>query len=106
MLGRWGGWHTLTCFGYLTSGEEPSLRDLVNHVRTTNWYNLGLQLNLDDYSLQQIQADERGNQEQKTCMFRTWLRVCENPSWKAVVKALKDIGEKNLGAKLEQQFCK
>ena len=81
------------------------MQDLVTQVLTTNWYHLGLQLDIDDYSLQQIQADERGNEDQKTCMFRTWLRVCENPSWKAVVKALKTIGEKKLAAKLEQQYC-
>ena len=88
-----------------TGASEPQLRDLVTQVRTTNWYHLGLQLDIDDYSLQQIQADERGSQERKTCMFRTWLRVCENPSWKAVVKALKAIGENNLAAKLGQQYC-
>ena len=81
------------------------MQDLVTQVLTTNWYHLGLQLDIDDYSLQQIQADERGNEDQKTGMFRTWLRVCENPSWKAVVKALNAIGENNRAAKLEQHYC-
>ena len=81
------------------------MRDLVTQVRTTNWYDLGLQLKIDDYSLQLIRADERENQQQKRCMFQTWLRVCENPSWKAVVEALKAIGENNLAANLEQRCC-
>ena len=86
--------------------KEPLLRDLVTCIRTTEWYRLGLQLGVDDYDLQLIQADKRENQEQLRCMLQTWLRVCENPSWEDVVKALKAIGEKNLGAKLQQQFCK
>jgi len=85
--------------------KEPLLQDLVAHVHTIDWYNLGLQLGLNDYTLQLIQADERKNQEQLRCMFRKWLKVCENPAWNDIVKALKAIGENNLGARLEQQFC-
>lgn len=84
--------------------QEPLLKDLVTEVCTTDWYCLGLQLDLDEYSLNQIQTDKRGNKEQMRCMFQTWLRVCENPSWEDIVKALKTIGEMNLGAKLEQRY--
>lgn len=82
------------------------MRDLVTHVRTTEWYRLGLLLDLDNYSLQRIRIDARDSQECLALVFETWLKTCRNPSWLDVVRALRAIGENNLGAKLEQMFCK
>ena len=86
--------------------QEPYLRDLIAHVHTTEWYRLGLQLNVDTFKLHQIGKDARENQEHLTLMFETWLKVCKNPSWQDVVQALKAINELRLAAKLEQKFCK
>lgn len=82
------------------------MRDLISHVRTTEWYRLGLLLDLDDYNLQRIRVDARDNQEHLALVFETWLKTCKNPSWLDIVRALNAIGENNLGAKLEQMFCK
>ena len=89
-----------------TARQKPQLRDLTSNVETTEWYHLGLQLNVDSFKLRQIQVDARRNQERLTLMFETWLQVCENPSWQDVVQALKAIGERKLGTQLEQKFCK
>ena len=89
-----------------TAQQKPHLKDLISHVRTIQWYRLGLQLNIHDFILDQIQEDAGRNQDHLTLMFRNWLKVCESPSWQDVVQALKTIGEGNLAATLEQKFCK
>ena len=89
-----------------TTRQKPQLQDLISDVQTTEWYHLGLQLDVDSFKLRQIQVDARRNQDHLTLMFETWLRVCENPSWQDVVQALKAIGERRLGTRLEQKFCK
>ena len=89
-----------------TAQQKPQLRDLISDVQTTEWYHLGLQLNLDNFKLDQIQVDARRNQEHLTLMFEAWLRVSENPSWQDVIRALKAIGERRVAAELQQKFCK
>ena len=88
-----------------TAQQKPQLRDLISDVQTTEWYHLGLQLNLDSFKLRQIQVDARQNQEHLTLMFEAWLQVSENPSWQDVVRALKAIGERRVAAELQQKFC-
>lgn len=77
----------------------------MTRIHTTRWYPLGILLDLDDYKLQQIRTDAKDSQEQLRMMFQTWLSISTSPSWEDVVKALKGIGENNLGTKLEQEFC-
>ena len=89
-----------------TAQQKPQLRDLISDVQTTEWYHLGLQLNLDSFKLRQIQVDARQNQEHLTLMFEAWLQVSENPSWQDVVRALKAIGERKEAVKLQHKFCK
>ena len=89
-----------------TTQQESLLRDLISHVRTTKWYRLGLQLDLDDFKLQEIEVNVKDNEDRLRKMFQAWLEDCVNPSWKDVVKALKEIGDRKLGAELEKQFCK
>ena len=89
-----------------TTQREPHLRELISYVHTTEWYGLGLQLDVDIFKLSQIGKDARENQEHLRLMFEAWLQVSENPSWQDVVQALKAIGERRLAVKLEQKFCK
>lgn len=86
--------------------HESLLRDLITNVHTMKWYHLGLQLDLHDFKLQEIEVDVKDNNDRLRKMFQTWLENCVNPSWKDVVKALEKIGDKSLAAKLEKQFCK
>ena len=88
-----------------TAQQKPQLRDLISIVQTTEWYCLGLQLDVDSFKLCQIGKDARENQEHLTLMFEAWLQVSENPSWQDVVQALKAIGVRRLAVKLEQKFC-
>ena len=89
-----------------TAEHVPRLLDLVTHVRTTEWYRLGLLLDLDDYNLRKIRIDARDCQGHLAMVFETWLKACRNPSWGDIIKAVKGIGENRLGAILEQKFCK
>lgn len=89
-----------------TTQQEPHLQDLISHVHTREWYRLGLQLDLDDISLHHIQVDAAENKDCLRSVFQRWLQVCKNPSCEEVVQALKAIGERNLGAEVEQKFCK
>ena len=74
-------------------------------MKTTRWYELGLELRVDDFTLDTIDVNFRGdNSTGLRHMFREWLRVCEEPTWEAVVRALKAIGEHNLASQLESQF--
>ena len=90
----------------MSTTREPHLQGLISHVHTTEWYCLGLQLDLDDISLHEIQVDAAENKDYLRSVFQRWLQVCENPSWQDVAQALKAIGERNLGAEVEQEFCK
>ena len=87
----------------LTSGIK--LKDLLRHVKTTRWYELGLELGVDEFTLNTIYEDSRGdNNTGLRRMFIGWLRECEEPTWDAVVLALKAIGEKKLARDIEVEF--
>ena len=72
---------------------RPQLKDLVL-VQTIEWYDLGLQLGIDDTELDVIEKNNRG--DLKACrrnMFRAWLRITPTPSYQQLVEALMAVGE-------------
>lgn len=89
----------------LEAADKPLLRDLVINVKTSKWYHLGLELDIDSRSLDIIECDESGVGDRLRMVFQKWLKVCEKPSWRAVVKALRALGKEALAAKLESTFC-
>ena len=69
----------------------PGATDERSH---SEWYELGLQLGVDDAELQVIEKNNRGNL--RTCqrnMFRAWLRITRSPSYQPLVEALMAVGE-------------
>ena len=63
-------------------------------VQTIEWYDLGLQLGVDDTELDVIEKNNRG--DLKACrrnMFRAWLRITPSPSYQQLVEALMAVGE-------------
>lgn len=82
----------------------PLLRDLLNNVKTTMWYELGLELDISSDDLDIIQHDLSEIKERLRRMFQKWLNVCVSPSWSLIINALKNIGEGALANTLEQQF--
>ena len=80
---------------------EPELKDLVL-LQVAEWYDLGLQLGVNDAELDIIQKNHPG--DIKSCrrdMFRTWLKTA-NPSYLQLKKALNVIGEGNEVSRLCQ----
>ena len=72
---------------------EPVLKELVT-VKVKSWYNLGLQLDIDDDDLQIIESNNPQDQDVcKRAMFRTWLRICPQASYRQLVQALVALGD-------------
>ena len=67
-------------------------------MKTTKWYRLGLELDIDNHTMQRIEADTKSNpnftEAALTKVFTEWLNNKENPVWSDVEKALKVMGEK------------
>ena len=73
--------------------QGPKMKDLVL-IKLTEWYELGLQLGVEDAELEEIEKKNQGNL--KACrrnMFRAWLRITPNPSYQQLVEALMTVGE-------------
>ena len=81
------------------------LGDLLEHVTTPWWCDLGLALGVDDYTLHCIEHDTRGDcRTGLRRMFQEWRSGCEQPSWDNVIWALRKIGENRLAAEICRKF--
>lgn len=68
------------------------MKELVR-VKEERWYDLGLELNIEDYVLRIIEKNR--TQDQRGCMrdmFRTWLEKYPQASYRQLVQALVDLG--------------
>lgn len=90
-----------------SSPRQPSIRDILRlSVNPTRWYRLGLELNIDDITLQTIQYDTRGDcQESLKRMVQEWFRSCEKPTWRKLIDGLRAIGEVVTAQNIEDKFC-
>ena len=85
---------------------EPQLKDLVL-IRTVKWYNLGLQLGVEDAELKPIQHNYPRDSEACTReMFRAWLRTGSSPSYQQLVEALRAVGENREANRLCERYGK
>ena len=85
---------------------KPQLKDLVL-IQTTEWYDLGLQLGIEDAELEEIQSNNPKNI--RTCrreMFRAWLRITSSPSYQQLVEALLAVGEISEADRLSEKYGK
>ena len=59
---------------------------------TTEWFELGLALGLEDSTLSRIKTDNTALNEYKRELVRSWLQQKDGckPSWEALVEALED----------------
>ena len=72
---------------------KPKIKDLVL-LKTVKWYNLGLQLGIEDTELDVI--EENNSKDIDTCkrkMFQAWLRITPSPSYQQLVEALVAVRE-------------
>ena len=71
------------------------------------WYDLGLQLGVDDEELKVIQKNNPG--DLRACqreMFSAWLRTGSSPSYQQLVKALRAVGENREANRLCREYGK
>ena len=70
--------------------DRPELAELVEHVRTNKWHELGLQLHLEDNDLVAIRRQCHHNiSECRREMFSNWLTNTTDASRKQILKALR-----------------
>ena len=56
----------------------------------SKWYNIGLELNIDQGTLDVIEGDNKGIDKQFRAMLTTWLKtVNPRPTWEALAEALR-----------------
>ena len=84
----------------------PQLKDLVL-VRAVEWYDLGLQLGVENAELKVIQKNNPGDlRARRREMFEAWLRIAPNPSYQQLVEALLEVGEINEAGSLCKKYGK
>lgn len=75
------------------STSQPIMREL-NKVKVTNWYNLGLELYVEDAELETIRKNNQRDQDNcKREMFRNWLSICPQASYRQLAQALISVGD-------------
>ena len=78
------------CLG--STPTNPELKDLM-HLHVSDWYRLGMELNLMSDDLDIIEDDFRGDTRKQTCkMFKLWLRTQPNASYEQLIEALNKVG--------------
>lgn len=75
----------------------------VKHV--TNWYDLGLYLQLPESKLKVV-ASQYGIEDGKREMFSMWLKFDPKASWEKLACALSDIGENVVAANVRSQYVR
>ena len=85
---------------------EVELRDVVvalKDIAGTQWYDLGLQLQLSPFTLDTIAAHHNVD-DHKRMMLRKWLQIDPEASWEKLAAALALIGHKTIAAVIRRQF--
>ena len=82
------------------------MKTLVSSLKecAVKWYRLGLELDIPDDTLQVIEEDAHNCDEALKKVLREWLQNCTNPTWIAVVQALKTIGLNTTASKIEKTY--
>ena len=77
--------------------EKPVLAELVEHVRVgSNWYLLGVLLELDEIKLNDIRRMTEGDDVKTSLMFQLWLKTNPNATRRQVIDVLKKESIKEL----------
>ena len=72
-------------------GHSPELRDLVVELKTVDWYELGIQLNVPADQLGNIDRENPTESRKMAKVQQYWLNN-ETASWEKVIIALERIG--------------
>ena len=86
-----------------------NVKNLSSELTTiTNWYQVGLYLNLQTHELDKIQQDHahHGNDRQMVEMLSLWLRRTPNATWRDVVSALQQVRENRVAENIRQKHLR
>ena len=86
--------------------ERPKIWELaIVPIQPAQWYSLGLALGLEEDVLNSIEQKQLDRPMKcKRVMFRKWLESNLSASWNDLIKALVQIGEKDLAKKVKEEF--
>ena len=87
--------------------DRPKLAELQEAVRTTKWYNLGIQLGLENNDLEEIAKQNGRNVDDcRRAMFGLWLRTSSKPTRNQLLYALrkKSVAEISIANEYERSF--
>ena len=80
------------------------MKDILRELKeVTEWHHLGLCLGVDESRLKAIRKDNKGNENRKRAMLLAWSKL-KVPTWRRVVRALLDMGEKVLAEKIAKKY--
>ena len=99
----------LACMCFIKP-DVPSLRDFNNHVNpkiSTKWYELGIQLRIKDYTLDEIRHNNPN--DARTCCreaIKHWIHNADTASWNALIQALEadSISQKTLAKEVREKL--
>ena len=93
-----------TSSGVPTPLMKPQMKDLVL-IKTVKWYNLGLQLGIEDTELDMIEQNNPKDIDAcKRSMFKAWIRITPSPSYQQLVEALQTVGETSEAHRLCKKY--
>ena len=76
-------------------------------IQTVKWYNLGLQLGVEDAELNVIQHNNPQDSEAcKREMLSSWLKKASSPSYQQLIEALWELGENREANRLCKKYGK
>jgi hypothetical protein len=84
-----------------SSALDHELKEL-DFIKLDNWQEVGLQLGIEDYELQQIRLNYQEHEDRKREMFRVWLRTCANPNYLDLIEALEAAGESEAAQQIRE----
>ncbi len=86
----------------------PTLHQLLANLSdVTEWFLLGIYLDIPESDLEKIRYENHWNVTDCKCeMLSTWLRRNPQPTWATIVTTLTDIGRRSLAYKIALKYGK
>ncbi len=88
---------------YVAFAQCPTLREL-DQLRFSDWYGVGLQLGVEEGTLDEIDLDCPKLREKRRAMFQAWLRESPGASYADLARALFLAEEETLAHHLCQRY--
>ena len=83
----------------------PKLRDLMR-LKINDWYNVGLQLELEEEALDKIEKSYHDSSTRRRKMFTLWQHSVADPSYHTLVTALLQANEEEVASNICTQHGK